>query len=176
MTVLRIFAQQVRRDRVIFSWITNAGYIVSFRGREALYGFQGVEDRKADRRLAARPGVIRIDSNENPVGPGALALEAIRQALGTSNRYPVLAEDDLAAAIAKHQGVSPDNVKLGCGSGELLRAAVHAFTAPDRPLVSRAVAAAADPRSCNAPRRTGNGYGSDNPAGYWPGRRLRLEG
>jgi histidinol-phosphate aminotransferase len=109
---------------------------VSFRGREALYAFQGVEDRKADRRLASRPGMIRIDSNENPVGPGARTIEAIGKAFGTANRYPVLAEDDLIAAIAKVQGVAPENVKLGCGSGELLRAAVQAFTAADRALVS----------------------------------------
>jgi histidinol-phosphate aminotransferase len=108
----------------------------SFRGREALYAFQGVEDRKADRRLASRPGMIRIDSNENPIGPGPRAIEAIRQAFGTSNRYPVLAEDDLIAAVVKLQGVTPDNVKLGCGSGELLRAAVHAFTSADRPYVA----------------------------------------
>ncbi|HVT37817.1 MAG TPA: aminotransferase class I/II-fold pyridoxal phosphate-dependent enzyme [Gemmatimonadaceae bacterium] len=110
--------------------------MIAFRGREALYAFQGVEDRRADRRLASRPGMIRIDSNENPVGPGPRALEAIRNAFGTANRYPVLAEDDLVASIAKVQGVAADNVKLGCGSGELLRAAMHAFTAPDRALVS----------------------------------------
>ena len=110
--------------------------MVVFRGHEALHAFQGVEDRRADRRLAARPGIIRIDSNENPVGPGTHVLNAIHRAFGTSNRYPVLAEDDLVSAIAKRQGISPDNVRLGCGSGELLRAAVHAFTAPDRPLVS----------------------------------------
>ena len=110
--------------------------LTAFRGREALYAQQTPGDRKADRRLAARPGMIRIDSNENPVGPGPRAIEAIRQSFGTANRYPVLAEDDLMAAIGKVQGVPADNVKLGCGSGELLRAAVHAFTAPDRPLVS----------------------------------------
>jgi histidinol-phosphate aminotransferase len=106
--------------------------MISGRGREALFAQQaqptGAAARRADRRMAAAPGMIRIDSNENPVGPGRHVLDAMRAQFDTSNRYPVLAEDDVAAAIAKLQGVSPENVVLGCGSGELLRAADQAFT------------------------------------------------
>jgi histidinol-phosphate aminotransferase len=112
--------------------------IISARGRESLYASQIIADRKADRRLAAQPGMIRIDSNENPVGPGNRALAAIRAHLDESNRYPVLSEDDLLAIIARQQGVSPDNVILGCGSGELLRSAVHAFTGKDAAYVGAA--------------------------------------
>lgn len=108
--------------------------LIAARGREALWaqqgatqGIQGVADRKADRRMAAR-AAIRLDSNENPLGPGARALNAIRSHLNESNRYPILAEDDVIAGIAKLQGVGVNNVILGCGSGELLRAADHAFT------------------------------------------------
>jgi histidinol-phosphate aminotransferase len=109
--------------------------LISARGRENLYAQQGqggtVADRKADRRMAARPGMVRIDSNENPVGPGQKVYAAIRAHLEESNRYPVLAEDDLIDALAKKHGVTADNVILGCGSGELLRAADHAFVRPD---------------------------------------------
>jgi histidinol-phosphate aminotransferase len=112
--------------------------LISARGRESLVARQIVADRKADRRLAARPGMIRIDSNENPVGPGLRVFDAIRRHLEESNRYPVLAEDDLIAAIARVQSVSPTNVILGCGSGELLRAAVHAFTSRDAAFVGAA--------------------------------------
>ena len=107
---------------------------ISARGREA--NAQGVADRKADRRMAARPGMIRIDSNENPVGPGKRVYETIRRHLEESNRYPVLAEDNLIEAIARKHGVTADNVILGCGSGELLRAADHAFTRADAAYVS----------------------------------------
>jgi histidinol-phosphate aminotransferase len=62
------------------------------------------------------------------VGPFPRALDAIRTHLNESNRYPILAEDDVINAIAKLQGITPNNVILGCGSGELLRAADHAFT------------------------------------------------
>jgi histidinol-phosphate aminotransferase len=48
----------------------------------------------------------------------------------------VKSEDDLIAAIAKVHGIKPENVILGCGSGELLRAAVSGFTSKERALVS----------------------------------------
>jgi len=35
-----------------------------------------------------RPGMIRLDSNENPFGPSPLALEAMRAALEHSNVLP----------------------------------------------------------------------------------------
>jgi len=111
---------------------------ITWRGRENAYGYayQGVSERRADRLIATAPGMIRIDSNENPNGPGPRVLEVIRQHLNESNRYPILAEDALIAAIAKEQGIKPENIILGCGSGEVLRAAVHAFTSPSKALVS----------------------------------------
>src|SRR5258705_336306 len=119
-----------------------ASPLIQARGREAAsFGArapQGVEERKADRRLASRPGMVRIDSNENPIGPGDRALAAIQGTLAQANRYPVLLEDDLKDAIAKTHGVTADRIILGCGSGELLRSAVQAFTARDRAFVAPA--------------------------------------
>ena len=108
--------------------------LISARGHEALWAFQGQGQavdpgaaRRADRRMAAAPGMVRIDSNENPIGPGKKAIDAIRAHFDECNRYPIVAEDDVIATIAKLQGVAPENVMLGCGSGELLRAADNAF-------------------------------------------------
>ena len=109
--------------------------LIRWPGHEALLA-QGLPERRADRLLASAPGMIRIDSNENPNGPGRHALEAISNAFSHANRYPVKEEDDALAMIAKVRGVSPTNVILGCGSGELLRAAVLAFTTPERALVA----------------------------------------
>jgi histidinol-phosphate aminotransferase len=113
-----------------------ASPLITWRGHEELLAFQGQDTRRADRLLASRPGMIRIDSNENPNGPGRRALDAITSRLNVSNRYPVKEEDDLVSAIARVHGVKPENVLLGCGSGELLRAAVFAFTSPSRALVA----------------------------------------
>jgi histidinol-phosphate aminotransferase len=119
--------------------------LISARGREALLAQQGAPqaprqmtaaERRADRALASAPGMIRLDSNENPNGPGTRAFEAMRSTFGEANRYPVTLEDDLTAEIARHLGVKPENIMLGCGSSEVLQNAVQAFTSPTRALVS----------------------------------------
>jgi histidinol-phosphate aminotransferase len=113
-----------------------AGPLITWRGREHLHALQGVSERRADRLLATRPGMIRIDSNENPNGPGQKVYDTIRRTVDQSNRYPILGEDDLIAAIAKANGIRTEHIILGCGSGEVLRASVQAFTAPTKALVS----------------------------------------
>jgi len=80
--------------------------------------------------------VIRIGSNENAYGPGASALAAIRDALPEANRYAFLAVGDTVHAIAAHVGVAGDHVALGCGSSEVLVAAVAAFTSRDSGLLT----------------------------------------
>jgi histidinol-phosphate aminotransferase len=84
----------------------------------------------------ANPGALRLDSNENPNGPGKAALDAVRAMFSEAPRYPDVQSVDLALAIAKHLKVGPENVLLGCGSGEILRMAVYAFTSPERALVT----------------------------------------
>jgi histidinol-phosphate aminotransferase len=113
--------------------------LVGARGREALSAQQQgspVANRRADRALSSAQGMIRIDSNENPNGPGARAFEAMRGTFSEANRYPVVLEDELTTEIARTLGVKPENIMLGCGSSEVLRSAVQAFTSPTRALVS----------------------------------------
>jgi histidinol-phosphate aminotransferase len=81
-------------------------------------------------------GVIRLGANENPYGPGASALAAIRDSLPEVNRYAFRATDDTSVAIAAHLGVPPAHVALGCGSSEILEAAVAAFTSRDSGLLT----------------------------------------
>jgi histidinol-phosphate aminotransferase len=128
-----------RRSFIVSLGAGSAGMLASpyitWRGHEALNA-QGVSARRADRLLASRPGMTRIDSNENPNGPGDRVYAILRAHLKESNRYPVKSEDDLMAAIAKVHGIKPESVILGCGSGELLRAAVNGFCSKERALVS----------------------------------------
>jgi histidinol-phosphate aminotransferase len=112
-----------------------ASPLITWRGHESLFAFQSPEPQ-SERLLASLPGMVRLDSNENPNGPGPRALNAITQHFAGSNRYPVKEPQDLIAIIAKLHGVAPANVILGCGSGELLRAAVYAFTSPTKAIVA----------------------------------------
>jgi len=82
--------------------------------------------------------VIQLDSNENPNGPGSRALDAIRNALPIANRYPYGEAGALTAAIARLHGVQPTNVIIGCGSAEILRMAMQAYTSRARHLVTTA--------------------------------------
>lgn len=100
-------------------------------------GTRFAADERAPYRVAA-PDAIRLDSNENPNGPGQAALEAIRAMFGESPRYPDVASADLQQAVARHFKIAPENVLLGCGSGEILRVATYAFTSPERALVTGA--------------------------------------
>lgn len=121
--------------------------LIAARGSEALrdgilapadlapLGFAA--DERAAYRLAAA-NAIRLDSNENPNGPGERALDAIRAMFGEASRYPDVPTDDVRQVIANHFKVAPENVLIGCGSGEILRMAVYAFTSPQRALVTAA--------------------------------------
>ena len=88
---------------------------------------------------AAAVSPIILSSNENPVGPGKVVLDAVRAALGASGgpagRYSNAA-GALTEAIAKKFGVKPENVALGCGSTQLLRSSTHLFTGPTKALVA----------------------------------------
>ncbi|MGE5357581.1 MAG: pyridoxal phosphate-dependent aminotransferase [Bacteroidales bacterium] len=100
------------------------------RGSEAWSGSAG----QAQSPPAA--GLVRLDSNENPEGPGPKTLDAVRGALGEACRYPHRAGTDLPDAIARFHKVPRANVLVACGSGEVLRIAVEAFVSPTRPLVT----------------------------------------
>jgi histidinol-phosphate aminotransferase len=87
---------------------------------------------------ALEPGVICLASNENPLGPGREVLDAVKTAFGPTGAVPGRysgSARDLIDAIAKKQGVKPENIVLGCGSTQILRSATHLFTAKDRALV-----------------------------------------
>jgi histidinol-phosphate aminotransferase len=64
--------------------------------------------------------VIKLASNENPLGPPPKAVEAIREAAAEANIYPDAAGFDLKNAIAEMHGLKPENVVLGNGSDELI--------------------------------------------------------
>ena len=110
--------------------------LIGARGREARVAT--IESPAAG---VAQPGAqarraIKIGSNENAYGPGPAAVDAARSMLGaTTGRYPANVPE-LTAAIARQFGVEPQNVLIGTGSGEVIEAAVKAFTSANRPLVS----------------------------------------
>ncbi|PYR91156.1 MAG: hypothetical protein DMF84_17775 [Acidobacteria bacterium] len=107
--------------------------MLAARGHESLGGLPpGARSSSVSGSVTA----LRLNSNENPLGPGENVLAAIGAAFGETNRYPYDMERHVQAAIARAQGVPDDHVLVGCGSGEILRIAVLGYTSPDRPLVT----------------------------------------
>jgi histidinol-phosphate aminotransferase len=82
------------------------------------------------------PDVVQLNSNENPYGPSAKALEAAERAHAVYNRYPDALDDEARRAIAKLHGVGPERIVLGCGSSEILQMADTAFTGPGKTAVA----------------------------------------
>ncbi len=80
--------------------------------------------------------VIHIGNNENPYGPGPGALEAIGNVLARANRYPGSLAGDLVLAIAERHSVPREHILLSGGSGDIMRAAVYAFTSLKQGLVT----------------------------------------
>lgn len=95
-------------------------------------------DRAAVRSLHTPPVApsIRLGNNENPYGPGTSAIDAIARAAASANRYPGPLAEDLAAVIMETHQVPREHVLLSGGSGDVMRAAVQAFTSPVKPLVT----------------------------------------
>ena len=113
--------------------------LVSARGREALVAELGPLAGESGIIPPPQDNEIRLSSNENPLGPPAPAMEAIRDAFKQSGRYPTNSQPssaDLVETLAKSQGCDADNIVLGAGSGELLKVAGWAYTGPDAHLVT----------------------------------------
>ena len=71
--------------------------------------------------------VIKLASNENPLGPAPSALAALRERLNEINLYPDGAGYELKRVLSEHTGFSPGEIILGNGSTEIVELACEAF-------------------------------------------------
>ena len=94
----------------------------------------------------ASDGALRLNSNENPFGIAPAARSAIIDNLSEANRYPRAIRTDMVEALAKLNGVKPENIVLGNGSTEVLQMSVQALAQPGAKLVL------ADPTFEDVPR------------------------
>jgi histidinol-phosphate aminotransferase len=74
--------------------------------------------------------IIKLASNENPLGPSPKALAAMRKALERAHFYPDGGGYYLRQAIAEKFGLDRENVMLGNGSNEIIEFVGHAFLKP----------------------------------------------
>jgi histidinol-phosphate aminotransferase len=64
--------------------------------------------------------IIKLASNENPLGPSPLAVEAMKSALDNVALYPEGSCYELRNAVAEHLAVEPDMIIFGAGADEVI--------------------------------------------------------
>lgn len=77
-----------------------------------------------------KAGVIKLASNENPLGTSPLAKEAMIQALTEAARYPDGSGYELKEALSERLGVATEQIVLGNGSNDVLELAARIFLRP----------------------------------------------
>jgi histidinol-phosphate aminotransferase len=94
----------------------------------------GIEDivlyKGGKSRLAGRGDVLKLSSNENPLGTSEAAKTAFQQAAGGLHRYPSTDHADLRAAIAAVHGLDAERIICGAGSDEIIAFLCQAYAGP----------------------------------------------
>src|SRR3569833_1188291 len=87
--------------------------------------------------LGADPSeMVWLDANESPTGPPQSAIEAITRGVKASARYHFDEFGAFSHALAVSEAVEPAQVLFGVGSGEIIDAALCAFTSATRPMIT----------------------------------------
>ena len=101
-------------------------------GVQALMPYQpGKPIDELARELGLDPaGIVKLASNENPLGPSELALAAARNALAELCRYPDGNGFSLKQKLSQRLNVKPEQITLGNGSNDVLELIVRGFAGP----------------------------------------------
>lgn len=95
-------------------------------------------------------GIVKLASNENPLGMSAAAREAAKRALCEGARYPDGSAFAFKAALCRKFGVRQEQLVVGNGSNDVLEIAAQAFLAPGLSAVYAQHAFAVYPLATNA--------------------------
>ena len=83
------------------------------------------------RELGLNPAdIVKLASNENPLGPGPSVLEAINKALPELTRYPDGNGFILKEALSRHYSLDMEQITLGNGSNDILELVAKAWLEP----------------------------------------------
>ena len=120
--------QMTRRQFARITALLTAGAALPFYNETTL-----AQDIKTIAEIP--PDAVRLNANENPMGPCPAALAAVREILPASGRYLFGATREFAETLAAVEGIPVDHVLPCAGSSDPLHRSVIAYTSPTRPLV-----------------------------------------
>ena len=92
-----------------------------------------IEEVEREKGIA---NIVKLASNENPLGPSPLALKEIKASLKNLNRYPDGSGFYLKQELVNFFNLKSENFILGNGSNELIDIAVRTFCERDENIVS----------------------------------------
>ncbi|ABI56281.1 histidinol-phosphate transaminase [Alkalilimnicola ehrlichii MLHE-1] len=113
--------------------------------------------------------IIKLASNESPLGPSPQALTAAREAAAEVHRYPDGNAFELKARLAARHGVGAERITLGNGSNDVLALIAQAFLGPEREAVFSRHAFAVYPivtQAAGAVARVAPAHGADSDQPY----------
>jgi len=93
----------------------------------SLSPYQGGKPISELQRELGLEHVVKLASNENPLGVGPKALEAMQSAASEAGRYPDGNGFELKQAISKYLSVSSEGITLGNGSNDILELIARAY-------------------------------------------------
>jgi len=80
--------------------------------------------------------VIKLASNENPLGPSPKAVEALKKNISRVNRYPDSHGFYLKKKLGRYLNLEPSNIILGNGSDELIDIIIKTFVENDEHIIT----------------------------------------
>ena len=104
-------------------------------GVRALQPYQPGKPIEELQRELGLSRIVKLASNENPLGPSPLALQALHQLDDELARYPDGNGFVLKAALSKKLGVNANQITLGNGSNDVLEIIARTFVQPGQQVI-----------------------------------------
>ena len=98
---------------------------------DTIQPYQGGKPIEEVQRELGITDIIKLASNENPLGPSPLAVQAIAESARQVHLYPDGNAFYLKNDLAQHLGISTEQLILGNGSNDVLQLIAEAYVAPD---------------------------------------------
>ncbi len=86
-------------------------------------------------KIAGRPVVAKLSSNENPFGPSPQAIAAMQAVVAGAHHYPDPQSMALREALGDLHGIDPERIVCGTGSDEIIHLVAGAYAGPGDEIV-----------------------------------------
>jgi len=110
-------------------------FSLATKGVQSLSPYQAGKPIDELKREYGVSDVIKLASNENPLGPSPKVLSAIENELAELSRYPDGNAFDLKTILAKKHNVAENQITIGNGSNDILEILTRAFVTAEHEVV-----------------------------------------